>query len=929
MVIASVLVRAPLFAAGEARGARALFREGLARAALELASPALVGAKGEKGDRARENFASRARFRATPHGWWAGVGVARLGARTKLRTGEPRAHATVAWGRLASLGRALLDDPSWRERAKVRTTPSLLAGASRVSWMAMGEHGAEPRSAEVDDELGRVLQSARGWTAWPRLRAEVGGDASSIDEYLLLLVDDGLLEHDLEPPLVGAPPLTWMRERLGGELPALDEAAALLERDPAAAVEEARTRLAALPGHDEAAPSLHGTLTFALERCEIARAPVERAAELAQLLFRVQETLAPPSRERALDPSLGPALDTVTDVLGAGALDLAGLANGEYGITVGAPPQPGTVPASAPLLQFLVEGLVATGAGEELALDPARLDALCPTGEAPPTFELLLTPTARAQGWLLGLHAPAGASWGRFAHALGAPLADALAQLDQAEQTRPERRVDLAWAPSPSLADLCTHPPVRARSVDLRGASERGVPLATLSLVADGAALEPLALRLDDERVEPSPLHRVRSTLAAQGMHQLVAGFSLVRQHAPWALSLGPLAGLPYLPRLTVDGFVVSPRSWRVPSLANRAALGRWRREAGVPRLVQIGQEDELLLVDLDGSDAHRALAGAARAYEVWPPLDDTPDADGRRVELIAQVVSPLDGPARARSEAASRAVAAAGRVPPPRQAPPADGWRTFRLYGAADRADRLLVGVVAPLMTSLRDAIEGWFFLRYVEAGRDHLRLRVRAAKAVLGDVQARLDAALDDAWAAGDLVSVESGPYFRERARYGAEAMDAVERIFEADSELACTLLAEEAEPLEATVRAFDALAGAFELDPAARRELARRRRAAHEGELAPVDESLAQDFRARQSRLHEALTAAHDPALMRYAARVGAAARTLPTEQRAGLLPPLLHLSSVRLQGVDRFAEARAYYLWERALDGIIARKKSASR
>jgi len=46
----------------------------------------------------------------------------------------------------------------------------------------------------------------------------------------------------------------------------------------------------------------------------------------------------------------------------------------------------------------------------------------------PPTAELFLAPAPRRRGeapgagWLLGLHAPAGASFGRYLHALGAPL---------------------------------------------------------------------------------------------------------------------------------------------------------------------------------------------------------------------------------------------------------------------------------------------------------------------------------------------------------------------------------------------------------------------------------------------------------------------------------------------------------------------------
>src|SRR6516164_9192608 len=72
-------------------------------------------------------------------------------------------------------------------------------------------------------------------------------------------------------------------------------------------------------------------------------------------------------------------------------------------------------------------------------------------------------------GWMLGLHAPAGASWGRFATALGAPLSRALADLAAAERAaRPEEEtLDVSFCPSPALADLCAHPRARRRALAL------------------------------------------------------------------------------------------------------------------------------------------------------------------------------------------------------------------------------------------------------------------------------------------------------------------------------------------------------------------------------------------------------------------------------------------------------------------------------
>jgi hypothetical protein len=137
--------------------------------------------------------------------------------------------------------------------------------------------------------------------------------------------------------------------------------------------------------------------------------------------------------------------------------------------------------------------------------------------------------------------------------------------------------------------------------------SEPDLGLSGLALVADQALAMPLALRGPDARrpLVPSPLvPRALVDGARAAVARLVAGWSLYRQHAPWALALGPLASLERVPRLVLDGFVVAPASWRVPASANGAALSAaalrsWRRRARVPRWVHVGDEDRLLPVDL------------------------------------------------------------------------------------------------------------------------------------------------------------------------------------------------------------------------------------------------------------------------------------------------------------------------------------------
>ncbi len=952
------LLRAPLLRESDLVRARtALERHPLGPRAVALASEGAATATGDARARVWERYGRRAAFRATPHGLLAGVSLGRLASATRVETAAARPWLAPTWQRLAELGRALLDDEAVRPAIALRVAPSLMRGATTARWLAEPPHAdglREERTVDLDAWLGAILDATSDWTPWAvaRRAAGRGGDA---DEVLLALIDEGLLVTDLTPPLVGVAPPLWARarlERLGRRADArtLARATAALARGELAL---GATLLEGLPRAENAtrARPVHGALVLE-GRPTLARAAVERAAALAPLLFRLQEALAPPASERLAQPSLEDALGAITETFGSGALDLQALATGEYGVEVSDDDGVRPSPDAAVVAALVDAALAAARTGAAFArLDVDALTALfADVGPAAPsTCELFLAPARTPRGapdgtdWLLGLHAPAGATWGRFAAPLGAPMSRALATLAAAERAAcpTDETLDVAFAPSAALADLCTHPRTRARVLALSAWSDDAVTsdLAPrdLELVAEPGAAAPLALRegRSGAPVTPSPLARVRSTTAPAGVSRLLAGWSLHRQHAPWVLPLGPLSSLAHLPRFVLDGFVVAPASWRLPTSTTRTALRRWRRALRVPRWVQLGHEDQLLPVDLEASETPRELAGHERVWEIWPPLGRTRDAGGRRVEAVVALVDHPDAEDAAAAAHATRATTSARRVAPPRAAGPARGWRTLKLFGAPAHQDALLLDVVAPtIAAAARDKeITGWFFQRYVEGpgARHHLRVRVRAPRAPA--FEARLSKALAPARAAGAVVSVDATEYHPERARFGDE-LEVVHDIFQSDSELVCALLAttndgagdegSDDDRMLALVRSLDALARGLGLDLEARRHVARARRVAEAGADDARDARDA-EFRARARALRAALgdTTARDGAaraLRAHVARTTRATKALRPEARAALAPALLHLACVRLGGPERALEHRAYTLWERTLEGL---------
>jgi thiopeptide-type bacteriocin biosynthesis protein len=192
------------------------------------------------------------------------------------------------------------------------------------------------------------------------------------------------------------------------------------------------------------------------------------------------------------------------------------------------------------------------------------------------------------------------------------------------------------------------------------------------------------------------------------------------------------------------------------------------------------------------------------------------------------------------------------------------------------------------------------------------------------------RLAAALAPARTACDVVAVDEGEYRRETARYGgAASLEALERVFQAESDLACALFELDDPDVDGAtlaVRALEALAIGLGLGPASRRALAASRRAATSPSEPP---GLALEYRGRQRKLVSALSgkladSATKP-LSRFAATVRAAAASPPDASLASVF----HMCVNRMVGTDPDVEALVYYLWDRALESVRARARGSRR
>ena len=597
------LLRAPLLpVAALGRGRAALLKHPLGAQAIAYASPSLAEAAGKTGrktgrtERAIDRYARRAAFRATPHGLLAGVAVGRLGRATAIATGAPRAQRAPSW------------EPSRRRPGRSSMTPSsarrpgcaprrrLIASGATVRWLGPGDPFVEEREAELDERLAAILEAAGAWTPWPALQGPPAATATPTSSCCC-------------SSTMACSRAIWRRR--------------WSDRRRLTTCGRGWRRSAA---RRRPFPTIRRRSSSTGRGVSRWRAPrVTRAARLVPLLVRLQEALAPPASERLSQPALADALDAVTEGFGAGAFPAAALATEAYGVSpAGDDDGLPAVPLSPPLLTLFVDAFAAaaTAGRVAVALDPAALvDALgaeaCP---APPHRRSFLWPApapgrrdvAGTGGCSGSTRRPAPRSaasrtpWARPGR--GADRAGR-GRAARVPRRREGRRRGHALRRAGRAGRAPAHPKPGAGPHPLRTNADTDLAVRDLALVADPAAPAALWLRAratgGPSSITPSPLARVRSATAPAGLARLMVGWSLQRQHAPWALPLGPFAGLAFVPRLSIDGFVVLPASWRLPAALRaggpraRAALTRFRKTARLPRFVQVGEGDELLPVDI------------------------------------------------------------------------------------------------------------------------------------------------------------------------------------------------------------------------------------------------------------------------------------------------------------------------------------------
>jgi len=465
----------------------------------------------------------------------------------------------------------------------------------------------------------------------------------------------------------------------------------------------------------------------------------------------------------------------------------------------------------------------------EILIDPKDVERLRPkeTPQLPAAFAVVATVVASDEAlsrgdfrivWN-GAEGPSGARLlGRFCHA------DAGLERCVEEHARAEERNDpdavfaeVVHLPQGRIGNVLFRPVLRGHEIPYLGRSgisdDRKIPISDLFLSVVSGRVVLRSARLG-RRVIPRLTSAHNFRRETLDLYHFLCELQDQDSPGPVGWSWGPLWRAPFLPRVVCGRLVLSLARWTAtreelePIWKNGGterfqAVQSWRAKRRLPRFVLLAEGDNRLPVDFENvlsvdSFAHRVRnSGEVEFVELFPGPDElcARGPEGRFLhELVIPVIRtpaasearPAEGP-----RPASRAVPAAPAI---RCFPPGSTWLYAKLYTGPASADRLLRDIVAPLVERAvaSGAADRWFFIRYGDP-HWHLRLRFRGEPSrLLAEVLPDLHASAAEPLADGRFWKIQLDTYEPEVERYGGEeAVDAAERIFQADSESALQIL------------------------------------------------------------------------------------------------------------------------------------------
>jgi class I lanthipeptide synthase len=858
--------------------------------------------RGQKVERSLVKYLARMSSRPTPFGLFSGCSTGRQGETTILSLeslARIERHSRLDMDYLFALTESLNRSPAFRGRLRFRPNDTLVSLGDRYRYVEPRVGSGNTRryhlvAVEKTPYLDVVLEASReGASVDELVQRLIEYDADLTMEesraYLDDLIDSHLLTSTLQPPVTGREPAGELAVQLRAlsatpVAAILDSAIARLERldeggigHPPAEYTAILELLKPLPAQVEISRLVQVDMSKpgAVTLGPSVRSEIERCADALARFGLVNDSLA--AFRMAFDRRYGTATVRLLDVLD----EESGIGMGDAtpsdespliaGFPVAAARSDGQDAAWKPRHAWLFESLQtawSSGAAEIMLTDEdmhrmfGSPSAAAVVDAFSVGFTLISSSAASIDRddflfELLGIGGPSGARvLGRFCHVDDGIAAIVREHLREEEAQVPDCvYAEIVHLPQARLGNVVLRPILRNYELTYLGRSgapdAQQIPISDLMVSVRGNRVYLWSARLGKQVVPRLTNAHNYSQPGTLVPYRFLALLQSQNMRSVFSWDWGPLTNAVYLPRVRWGRCVLARASWRATAaelqplaqLHGRerfAAARQWARDRRMPRLVELADGDNELLVDFDNPLSIEAFVelvderARIRLVEMFPGPDDlcVSSPEGRLThEIYVPVVRrrmtepPAEPSLRPQTPSAvCRSFAPGGE------------WMFVKIYAGAAELDRVLTMGIAPVLAEARDArlIDRWFFVRFSDP-EHHVRLRLRGnARGLYGDVLVRLREMLAPWLTHGTIARIQLDTYQPEVERYGGDVgLDLSEQVFHVDSDAVLDVLGQlegdhgtEAR-WQLALGGLESLVDDFELTPEQKRDIIARRR------------------------------------------------------------------------------------------------------
>jgi thiopeptide-type bacteriocin biosynthesis protein len=331
-------------------------------------------------------------------------------------------------------------------------------------------------------------------------------------------------------------------------------------------------------------------------------------------------------------------------------------------------------------------------------------------------------------------------------------------------------------------------------------APEKQIPIQDLwiSIVNDEIVLRSKKL---GKRVLPrlSCAHNfVTNTLP---VYKFLADLQFDNSLSPFHWNWGALSSQQFLPRVRFGSLILSRAQW---SLAKNekdesfqsftAKITELRSSFGLPKIVQLVQGDNELLLDLDDKNCLKILftdlkrnTKVTLVEHLFGKKENAFVRDRLDHRFANELVIPLIKKQPFRNPFVYPQYEKEERV-----FPFASEWLYVKIYAGTQMAENILKYKIKPFVDEMTACgiIDKWFFIRYWDPSY-HIRLRFHGRGDFWKTVMEKLSHLLDEEIRSQQIHNFVVDTYRREIERYGAAPLSLSESVFHYDSEAVCNFL------------------------------------------------------------------------------------------------------------------------------------------